>query len=185
MPGRSASSWHPSSSTPAGLAGRSAAGKRVPRQAVSTAAISGHGRKNKASPSAAAGASLPALWSGTKPPPKDADASLDHGQASAMRPRGASHERARGIPARAPEYHGDELRRSAGFHSHGSNQPCRLVSLAAARLDPDRGPAPGGPEPGPGHRGPEPSHLLAGHDQPRRPARHRHRRAVGGGLLVV
>src|SRR6266516_3375901 len=81
MPGRSASSWHPSSSTPAGLAGGSAAGKRVARQAVSTAAISGRGRKNKASPSAAAGASLPAFWSGTKPPPKGADPSPDHGPA--------------------------------------------------------------------------------------------------------
>ena len=79
--GRSASSWHPSSSTPAGLAGGSAVGKRVARQAVSTAAISARGRKNKASPSAAAGASLPAFWSSTKPPPKGADPSLDHGPA--------------------------------------------------------------------------------------------------------
>jgi len=44
------------------------AGRRVPRQAVSTVSISGPGRRSRASRSARAGASRPAWWSNTRPP---------------------------------------------------------------------------------------------------------------------
>jgi nucleoid-associated protein Lsr2 len=72
-PGRSVSSSRLSSSTPARLAGDSAAGPGVPQHAGSAAAISGRGRKARASRSATADASPPASLSSTKPPPKAPD----------------------------------------------------------------------------------------------------------------
>jgi hypothetical protein len=66
-PARSTSNRHPLSSMPAGRGGGSAA--RARRQAGSAVATSGRGPTNRASRSAATGASRPALWSRPKPRP--------------------------------------------------------------------------------------------------------------------
>jgi len=66
---------------PARRAGGSGVGPHIPRRAVNAPGRSGRGRRSRASRSAAAGASRPAWWSSTKPPPKDADASRDHRRA--------------------------------------------------------------------------------------------------------
>src|SRR2546430_2335530 len=65
---------------PARLGGGCAAGPGAPGQAVSTAVISGRGRRTRASQSATAGASPRASLRSTKPLPNDPDTSW-HGRA--------------------------------------------------------------------------------------------------------
>ena len=53
-----------------------------------------------------------------------------------------------------------------GQYRYGSQEPCRPVRPAAARLDPRRDPAGTGADPGARHRWTEPAHLLAEHREP-------------------
>jgi len=77
----------PSLSTRARLAEDSAAGPVALRQAGIAAAVSGHGRRARASQSANAGAFPPASSSSTRPPRPDADLSADQGRSEAISPR--------------------------------------------------------------------------------------------------
>ena len=77
MPASSVGRSRPTSNMPVRPDEDSAAGRRVTHRAASAAAISGRGRKTRASRSASVAASRRALSSSTKPPRQERDASAN------------------------------------------------------------------------------------------------------------